>query len=265
MSYFAADETGFYAGELDGKVISCINVVKFSKEYAFVGSYIVDEPYRGKGYGLRTWKFALSSLPDGCNCGLVAIGYLAQTYSRFGFREECSLQLTVLELPKILSASPTVADGVSTISATQLQFDKLLEYDTSVCVTRPEFLKRWISAPNSLSYAAVDRKGSIVGYAVVRTVYRAKDDWILGPLYADDSKIARGLYRAVIEGVRTQNPAASITVAIPHGTGCNSESLAIATELSGKKEDEFVLMYTRGAPPNFPFHKVFAVTSLEIG
>ena len=28
VSYFAVDETGFYAGELDGKVISCINVVK---------------------------------------------------------------------------------------------------------------------------------------------------------------------------------------------------------------------------------------------
>ena len=28
VSFFPSDESGFYAGELDGKVISCISVVK---------------------------------------------------------------------------------------------------------------------------------------------------------------------------------------------------------------------------------------------
>ena len=50
LSAFAADESEFFAGELDGKVISCLSVVKYSDEYAFVGQYIVDKPYRGQGY-----------------------------------------------------------------------------------------------------------------------------------------------------------------------------------------------------------------------
>ena len=48
-SYFAADKTGFFVGELDGQIVSCMSAVKYSREYAFLGSYIVDAPYRGKG------------------------------------------------------------------------------------------------------------------------------------------------------------------------------------------------------------------------
>ena len=46
-SYFAVDETGFFAGELDGKVVSCISVVKYSTEYAFIGQWWM-RPIEGK-------------------------------------------------------------------------------------------------------------------------------------------------------------------------------------------------------------------------
>ena len=39
VNFFAADETGFFAGELDGKVISCISVVKYSDVYAYTWLY----------------------------------------------------------------------------------------------------------------------------------------------------------------------------------------------------------------------------------
>ena len=32
-SFFAADPTGFYAGVLDGRVISCLSAVKYSKDF----------------------------------------------------------------------------------------------------------------------------------------------------------------------------------------------------------------------------------------
>ena len=51
VSFFAADETGFFVGELDEKPISCVSVVKHADDFAFLGNYIVDEPYRGSGYG----------------------------------------------------------------------------------------------------------------------------------------------------------------------------------------------------------------------
>ena len=72
-SFFAADKTGFFVGELDGQVVGCMSAVKYSTDYAFIGHYIVDEPYRGKGYGLAITDAVLASLPDGCNIGANSI------------------------------------------------------------------------------------------------------------------------------------------------------------------------------------------------
>ena len=102
VSFFTTDETGFYAGELDGKLISCLSVVKYSKDYAFLGQYIVDKPYRGKGYGLATWKYSFRSLPEGCNCALDAIDQLVPMYRRSGFKPELKIQRTTFKISEDL-------------------------------------------------------------------------------------------------------------------------------------------------------------------
>ena len=97
VNYFAADEKGFYAGELDGKFISCLSVVKYSEEYAFIGQYAVDEPYRGMGYGLATWKFALSSVHFDCNCALDSAKEMVNVYERVGFKPKWAVTQVNIE------------------------------------------------------------------------------------------------------------------------------------------------------------------------
>ena len=69
----------------------------------------------------------------------------------------------------------------------------------------------------------------------------------------------------MIKKVAEQNPTATITVDIPYGSGCNSEGLDIAVELSGISEVKLVQMYTKGVPSKMPLHKIFGVTTLELG
>ena len=97
VSYFAADETGFYAGKLDGKFISCLSVVKYSEEYAYIGNYAVDEPYRGMGYGLATWKFALSSVHNDCNCALNSVKEMLSIYKSIGFKPKWTVTRVDIE------------------------------------------------------------------------------------------------------------------------------------------------------------------------
>ena len=263
LSTFAADESGFFAGELDGKVISCLSIVKYSKEYAFVAQYIVDKPHRGKGYGLETWKFAFTSVDDDCNCALTAVEDMVTIYERCGFKAAWRLQSTTMKVSLVSFGSK---HRVAIKPVTEVPFDELLKYDTSVHVyARPSFLEKWISAPNCLSYAAVSQEGCVTGYAVVRTAFRKEDGWLAGPIFADNSQIARSLYQAVIEGVAAQDPTSCITVDVPYGDGCNPESLSIAAEFSGEPELSVVRMYTRGVPPGMPIHKVFGVTSIQLG
>ena len=263
-SFFAADKSGFFVGELDGKPISCISVVKHCKHYAFFGQYIVDKPYRGKGYGLATWKFSLSSLPDGCNCALDAAEEMIPMYGRYGFKPDLAIQRTILKasLEQLNRFSPS---SVEIQPSARVPFGELLDYDTRVrFYQRSSFLQKWISAPNCLSYAAVGKEGEVVGYAVARSTFRKEDGWRVGPIYADDSEIARNLYRAIIENVAGKDPGATITIDVPYGDRCDPESLAIAEELSGEPEVKLVRMFTKGVPPNMCFNKMFGITSLEL-
>ena len=266
VNYFTADETGFFAGELDGKVISCISVVKYSDAYAYIGQYIVDKAYRGKGYGLETWKFSVSSLPDGCNCGIDASNEMVPLYERCGFKTEWNVQRMIFQASQASQKSFCCPEGVKVKPATQVPFCEILKYDTSVHVCeRKSFLEKWISAPNCLSFAAVSPQGDVVGYAVVRTTLRKEDGWRIGPFFADNSQIARSLYRTMIEGVAAQDPAASIAVDVPCGDSCNPDAIGITVELSGQPQEKFIRMYMKGTPTTLSLKRIFGVTSIEMG
>ena len=101
------------------------------------------------------------------------------------------------------------------------------------------------------------------GYAVVRTAFKKEDGWRIGPVFANDSKIARNLYGAMIEKVAAQDRTPSITVNIPYGSCCDQETLGIAVELSGSIELMITRMYTKGVPLEMPLKKKFGVTTVE--
>ena len=73
VSYFEADPTGFFVGELNGKPISCISALKYSSNFAFVGNYIVDKQYRGREYGLQMCITSLDRFTDDFNLAADAV------------------------------------------------------------------------------------------------------------------------------------------------------------------------------------------------
>ena len=52
-----------------------------------------------------------------------------------------------------------------------VDFEKLLVYDTSVYGTlRHTFVEKWINIPGSLGWAAVNKKGDVLGYMAVHQI-----------------------------------------------------------------------------------------------
>ena len=57
-TFIVADSDGFFVGELDGKPIACVSAVRYDDSFAFFGCYLVDEAYRGYGYGMAAHEMA---------------------------------------------------------------------------------------------------------------------------------------------------------------------------------------------------------------
>ena len=269
ISFFAADETGFFVGELDGEPISCVSVVKYAENFAFLGNYKVDEQYRGRGYGLLMWKAALDSMNKEYNMAGHGSEENVPMYVRFGFqRNWCVQRFDLIASQAAFALSDIQSPPAVTIQpGSEVNFNDLLEYDTNVQMfSRQAFLEKWISAPNAHGLVAV-RDGKVVGYTVIRTTLRREDGWRIGPLFADNSEIARTLYREACGKVAAEDPQGIIAVDVPYGDLVNPDALKIVKELSGIPVPK--MKYERGClkgiPSNMPLQKHFGVTTIELG
>ena len=267
ISFFAADETGFFVGELDGKPISCVSVVKYAQNFAFIANYRVDNPYRARGYGLLMWKFAMASINEGYNVAGDAAEEKVPMYLKFGHKPKWCVQ----RFDFVASQAAFALSGVQTPSSVMIQpasevdFHDLLEYDTHIHVfPRQFFLEKWISAPNCHALVAIS-DGRVVGYTVVRTTLKSGDGWRIGPLFADNSQIATSLYREACSNVAAEDPRGIIAVDVPYGNLINPDALKIAKELSGVPTIKCVRMYKKDIPSSMPLQKLFGMTALGLG
>ena len=77
--------TGYFAGILDGEMVSSISAVSYGKDFGFIGFYIVKPGYRGQGYGLAVWKAAMRYLGNR-TIGLDGVLAEEKTYEKSGFK-----------------------------------------------------------------------------------------------------------------------------------------------------------------------------------
>ena len=270
VSFYAADKTGFFVGELNGEPISCMSVVKYAENFAFIGHFMVDEPYRGRGYGLLMWKAAVASISEGCNTAGDSTEEKAyrSVYKRIGCKPKWCVQCIDLVASKAAFALSEIplSPAVTIQPASKVNFNDLLEYDTRIHVfPRQAFLEKWISAPNCHASVAISDNGRVVGYTVVRTTLKREDGWRIGPLFADNAEIARSLYREACGKVGVEDPQGIITADVPYGDLVNPDALKLVKEMSAKLTFKCVRLYTKDIPSHMPLQKLFAITSLSIG
>ena len=112
---------------------------------------------------------------------------------------------------------------------------------------------------------ATDNQGKVIGYIVVRTTLRQEDGWKIGPLFADNSQVARSLYRAAFGKVAAEDPTGVVIVDISFGNAQNPDALQIAKEMSPTPLFTAARMFSKGVPSGIPMKKMFALTTVEIG
>ncbi len=247
-AFFGADPTGFLMGRLDGRPVTCISVVRYGDDLAFLGMYIARPEVRGRGYGMQTWQAGLARV-HGRGIGLDGVPAQQANYRASGFRLAWSTQ-------RFEGAPPTVATptGIEIVDARSIPFDRLDDYDDRhFGARRSGFLAAWITLPER-SAAVARRDGEIVGFAVLRSAPAASR---VGPLFAESPQIAE----ALVSHLASAAGATTVAVDVP---GINAIGADWAAGCGWTPSFETARMYT-SEPPVFEHPEVFGITSLELG
>lgn len=250
-AFYAADPLGFMVGVLDGEPIASISVVKFGPDFGFLGFYIVKPAYRGHGYGLRLWNEGLKYL-EGRDVGLDGVPAQEPNYARWCFR----LADRNTRYEGVAAAAP---DGDARIvPLADVPVGEVLAYDDAlVPAPRHEFLRTWISRPDTVALGIME-DGRLAGYTVLRP---CRVGYKFGPLFADSPALADALFRAGSGQLPAGTP---LFLDVP---GANRAAVDLAQRYGLQPGFQTARMYRAITRPaiDLPLDRWFGVTSFELG
>ena len=262
--YFSADmSSNFFIGELEGKKISCIAVHEFGDRYCRIGNFIVVPQYRGKGYGLRTWKHAMGAVGgEQRNIVLDSVVDMVDKYeTRNGFRKDFVIvkhDMFAYSVAEALSAT-TSPVGIKILPGSGVDINKLAEYDRSIYgVNRMLLLSSWISLEDSISFVAVDEQSTLVGFIILVKDY--KGCYCAFPYASDTLVTAQVLLKKSLDCVSPIDPQLKLATYIPED---NQVGIKMVEEQFGAvPKTKCVRMCTEGSL-NMPLSSIYGISTLE--
>lgn len=251
--FWQTDPDGYLGAELNGQIVAAGSVVSYGGEFGFMGLFIVQADFRGKGIGTRLWfhrREALASrLKPGALIGMDGVFDMQSWYERGGF----VFSHRNLRMQGIGRKSDSAQDCVR---LDEVAFGEVEGYDQRhFGFNRREFLRLWIK-PQSGCALGVVRDGCLAGYGVVR---ECVDGFKIGPLFADNAAVAAQLFAALSDHAA----GSPLVLDVPEG---NADGLALAHRNGMKEVFGCARMhYGSGQALPIPWNNIFGITTFELG
>jgi GNAT superfamily N-acetyltransferase len=244
---FLADPTGYSVAALQGEVVGCVGHLRYGNVFGYICFFIVKPEHRGKGFGRRLFERALVATAA---CPVVMLdGVPAQWdyYTKRGFLR--AYNLSRFKCNGLGFDAPPPEESI--VPLADVPFDVVCAYDQRhFLASRPEFLRAWISQPESLALGVL-RGGRLCAMGVRR---RLPDGFKVAPLFADTPADAAALLRRL----RTVPPTAHVYIDAPEAS---PEAMAL---VAGMEREFTAGRMFRGPPLPLPAG-LYAVTSFEVG
>lgn len=254
ISYFSLGANAYLLLCLDDKPVGSISLVQYSKEFAFIGLFIIDPAYRLQGWGKTLWNEALKRLEFCSSIGLYAVPAQVSRYRASDFKDSHSNRRWSKNSP--LKTEDT-SHLINTAKNPYLMFSKLCEYDRSVFKhSREKLLQSMLSLPQTCAFVSFNESGEVNGYGVVRP---CESGFRIGPLYADDIESAQVLCRVLLAKV----PGEKIILDSPV-TNRFGITFAEYFGLEHVSSADTVAMF-KGNQPESKEERCYGLASLEIG
>ncbi len=251
-TFIAADPAGFLVGELDGQPVACVSGVRYDDSFGFIGCYLVQESYRGQGYGLAIHEAARAHLAgctqggDGVLANVAKYQQIGRVYAYRNARYQG------------LKAAPVGTGNAAALDVRGIPLAAIEELDRA-CFPAPRraFLASWIHQPDAhgLAIAEPDDSARLRGYGVIRQCFQG---WKIGPLFARDAQTAEDIFAGLVERIPVGDSFV-LDVAEP-----NAEALALVRRHQMTEVFATARMYT-GPFPRVNLDWVYGVTTFELG
>ena len=249
-SFWLSDPEGFVALEIDGELAGGGGIVRHNPHFGFMGLFILEPRFRGCGWGHRLWHERrdrlLARLSSPATIGLDAVEAMIPFYARGGF-EPYHRHVRFSGKP-LARASAEVIDLATVDRAVLQACDR-----TCFPGPRAAYLDAWLAQPAAHTLAVVDG-AELRGYGVLR---QCGEGWKLGPLFADDQPVAERL----LQHASSLAGSEPILLDAP-------ENNPLARELCERHQMQPVFECTRmylGPPPQLQHHRIFGITTMELG
>ena len=249
--YYATDPDGFYGYYHKGKLIAGGSIVSYSKEFGFMGFFIVKPEFRSLGIGRKIWyqrrDMLLSRLNKDAPIGMDGVIAMQPFYKKGGFEI-----LFRDERYEKTGTKFTTDKNISSISDDD--FESIIAYDKQCFgFVRPQFMKPWLKLPGNKTFKYVE-EGRLKGFAIVR---KANKGYKICPLFADNESVAEKLYIACLNSVIGKPLYLDIPV-------INKGAVNIIKKYNATYVFECARMYY-GKPPEVAIDKIFGITTFELG
>ena len=264
--FWELDREGFLAlaADDDDSVVAGGAIIRHSDTFGFMGLFIVDRPYRGRGWGRQLWvtrrERLLERLSPGATIGLDGVDAMVPFYAKGGFqpftrhRRFQTTPESKLAFAQRKLVDETTLDAVLVRPLDATFAPRIATYDRhGFPAPRELFLSRWCEQPDALTRVCF-RDDQVVGYGVMR---RCLSGWKVGPLFADSIDIAA----RIVQSLRDACPDDTLYVDAPDNNPAASE---LCRQMAMQEVFGCVRMY-HGPPPQLDHARIFGITTLEIG
>ena len=246
-AFLAADPEGFLVGCLKGEVIAALSAVRYEAHFGFIGFYICQPAFRGKGYGWALWQAGMARLA-GRTVGLDGVVAQQGNYAKSGF---VLAHRNVRYSGRVMA----VSSHPSVRPASEIAFDKLAAFDAvHFGARRDAFLRAWIAPTSGRIALATQHDSRLTGYGVLRPCRRG---FKIGPLFAETPEAAERLFSGLAAEARGHD----LFIDPPQNNG---EALRLVERHGLAPVFETARMY-RGPAPGLPLHQLYGVTTFELG
>lgn len=250
-AFYNADPKGFFLAECDGHPVGSFSAVAYDETFGFAGLFIVLPEYRGGRCGVELGRQGLDRLGTR-TIGLDGVRAKQENYFHWGFTHAYwTIRFSGLSP---VNSCLTVDTTVKIENLRDLSFDLVNDFDMSLFpATRENFLRTWINQAGHTALGVI-QKERLVGYGVIRP---CRIGYKVGPLFAEESYIAESLLDALLATI----PAAEYFIDVPEP---NDSAMELVKRRAMHRVFETARMY-RGPARQIDLHKIFGVTTLELG